>query len=92
MTPIYLDPYFSVWLRRGPLQARVRQAAARFYQTYFPAETDRQIFSPPQQLEQFKLLWLSAALTGQDGDRFLLPLRNAISFEEWRRFAARSIR
>jgi hypothetical protein len=86
MTPIYLDPYFSVWLRRGPLQARDRRAVACFYQNYFPAETDRQIFSPPQQLEQFKLLWLSAALMGQNGDRFLLPLRKAISFEEWRTF------
>lgn len=86
MTPIYLDPYFSVWLRRGLLQAGVRQAAARFYQAYFPAASDRQVFSPPQQLEQFKLLWLSAVLMGQNGDRFLLPLRKAISFEEWRSF------
>jgi hypothetical protein len=86
MTPIYLDPYFSIWLRRGLLQAGPRQAAARFYQTYFPAETDRRIFSPPQQVEQFKLLWLSAALLGQNGDRFLFPLRKTISFEEWRSF------
>jgi hypothetical protein len=86
LTPIYLDPHLSVWLRRGRLQARARQAAARFYQTYLPAETDRQVFSPSRQAEQFKWLWLSAALMGQNGDRFLLPLHNTISLEEWRSF------
>ncbi len=86
LTPIYLDPHLSVWVRRGAQGVPARQAAAPFYRTFFPAEKDRQAFSPAQQVEQFKLLWLSAVLAGVNGDRFLLPIRQALSFEEWRSF------
>jgi hypothetical protein len=86
LTPIYLDPYLTVWMRRGGLRSETHRAIDRFYQTYSPAGPDRQIFTPAQQVEQFKLLWLSAVLNGLDGDRFLLPLRQTISFEEWQSF------
>lgn len=86
LTPIYLDPYLSVWVRRGLLRAETRQAMGRFYHTFLPAELDRQVFNPSQRVEQFKLLWLSATLTGLNGDRFLLPLSQAISLEEWQAF------
>ncbi len=86
LTPIYLDPHLSVWLRRGLLRGETQQAVKHFYQTFFPTDLDRQVFNPSQQVEQFKLLWLSATLAGLDGDRFLPPLRQTISFEEWRSF------
>ncbi|MCG2810683.1 MAG: hypothetical protein L6428_04385 [Candidatus Aminicenantes bacterium] len=84
LTPVYIDPYLTVWVRRGHLRAEVRPALAHFYRTFFPAERDRQIFNPSQQMEQLKLLWLSAALTDQDGDRFLLC--KTVSLEEWQSF------
>lgn len=86
MLPVYFDPYLTVCIRRGRLRRETRQALARFYGTFSPGERDRQAFPSDRQVEQFQLLWLSARMHGLAGDRFLLPLRQAISFEEWRSF------
>ena len=86
MLPVYFDPYLTVCVPRGRLRNETRRALAHFYRTFSPAARDRQAFNSSRQVEQFKLLWLSARMHGLDGDRFLFPIRRSVSFADWRAF------
>ncbi|MCU0235882.1 MAG: hypothetical protein MUC72_02215 [Acidobacteria bacterium] len=86
LVPVYFDPYLTVCVPRGRLRDETRRELGRFFSAFSPGERDRQAFDPVRQVEQYKLLWLSARMHGLDGERFLLPLRRAISMEEWRSF------
>jgi hypothetical protein len=86
LVPVYFDPYLTVCVPRDRLRDETRRESRRFFSAFSPGERDRQAFDPVRQVEQYKLLWLSARLHGLDGERFLLPLRRAISPEEWRSF------
>ncbi len=86
LLPVYFDPNLTICIPRGRLGAETRRELRRFYGTFSPGERDRQAFDPPRQVEQFKLLWLSAQMLGLNGERFLLPIRRLLSHEEWRSF------
>jgi hypothetical protein len=90
LLPIYFDPYLTVCVPRDRLSNAARRELIHFYKNFSPGEMDRQAFDPLRQVEQFKLLWLSARMHGLDGDRFLLLIRQAISLEAWRSFRLRA--
>lgn len=90
LLPVYFDPHLTVCVPRGRPNGETRRELLHFYKSFMPGEMDRQAFDPLRQVEQFKLLWLSARMHGLDGDRFLLPVRQAISLEAWRSFRLRA--
>ena len=83
---IYMDPAFTILVRKNSINPQQRQKIREFYEHFRPGLIDRQQFTKAQQAWQYLLLWFSAEMTGNDGSFYLSAAQQKLPLDKIEKF------